>query len=137
MIRITTVTHNCRALTQEQLPVRKQQLYETYGPRGPMPLIPDVQPPDVKLALGRSDASASAAQQFVEVVNPNAFAVDVSGWTVSGNIKMTLRAGVVGVGGMESEACVRVGLKLAGNWQGSSALHLSVHGTQRRLGKGG
>ena len=84
----------CRALVSEQLPTRKQQLYETYGPVGPTPLIPEAQPAAVRLLLGRSGALVTGKQQqFVEVVNPNDFAVDVSGWTVSGDIAMTLAPG--------------------------------------------
>lgn len=30
----------CRQLIQEQLPIRKDQLYNTYGPKGAIPLIP-------------------------------------------------------------------------------------------------
>ena len=82
-----------RALIDEQLPPRKQQLYETYGRTGPTPLIPDAQPASARLALGRPGAQASQAQQFVEIVNPNAFAVDVTGWTVTGDVSMTLAPG--------------------------------------------
>lgn len=32
-------------LITEQMPIRKQQLYETYGPQGPIPLIPGGAPP--------------------------------------------------------------------------------------------
>lgn len=33
-------TPTCRQLIQEQLPIRKDQLYNTYGPKGAIPLIP-------------------------------------------------------------------------------------------------
>lgn len=32
-------------------------------------------------------------QQYVEIVNPNDFAVDVSGWSVTGDIAITLVPG--------------------------------------------
>lgn len=47
----------------------------------------------MRLELGRTDAQASQAQQFVEIVNPNAFAVDVSGWAVTGDVSLTLKQG--------------------------------------------
>ena len=81
----------CRALITEQLPPRKQQLYQTYGPDGPTPLIPAAQPAAVALALGRT--SSQGNQQFFEIVNPNTFAVDVSSWSVSGDVKMILENG--------------------------------------------
>ena len=86
---------NGRALVTEQLPPRKQQLYDTYGPTGSTPLIPDAQPATVSLVLGRTGGSASTPQQFVEIVNPNDFAVDVSGWGVSGDITANLTQGLL------------------------------------------
>jgi len=70
-----------RQLITEQLPIRKDQLYNKYGPGGDTPLIPDAQPRDVSLSIG---AVSTGSDGFVEVVNDNDIAVDVSGWKLSG-----------------------------------------------------
>src|SRR4051812_48493412 len=69
----------CRQLLSQQLPQRKSQLYNTYGPGGPIPLIPAAQQPQAPLVFGRVDAS-SGSGSYVELVNNNQFAVDVSNW---------------------------------------------------------
>ena len=82
-----------RALIQQQLPPRKDQLYNQYGPSGSTPLIPDAQPANAALKFGRLDSTAPADQKFVEVLNPNPFAVDVSGYRLSGPAQYTLATG--------------------------------------------
>ena len=82
-----------RALIQQQLPPRKDQLYNQYGPSGPTPLIPDAQPANAALNIGRVSSTAPTDQKFMEVLNPNPFAVDVSGYKLSGPVQLTLATG--------------------------------------------
>ncbi|GAB4823908.1 hypothetical protein N2152v2_010954 [Parachlorella kessleri] len=79
-------------LIQEQLPIRKQQLYETYGPKGAIPLIPDAQPAGPQLSMGKLEPGSSG---YVQVVNANTFAVDISGYSLGGAVQFTFRPGTV------------------------------------------
>jgi hypothetical protein len=47
------------------------------------------------LAFGRLDATSTASQQFVEIVNPTPLAVDVSGWKLQGTSSSPLRPGAI------------------------------------------
>ena len=79
----------CRQLIQDQLPQRKAQLYNTYGPGGSQPLIPAAQAGSPPLTI----AALDSANQFVQIVNENPEAVDVSDYKLTGSTSITLRAG--------------------------------------------
>jgi hypothetical protein len=79
-------------LVSEQVPIRQRQLYDTYGPKGSIPLIPDAQPSSFQLTLGRLEPGAAG---FVEVRNPNDFAVDVSNYALRGAVTFTFAPGTV------------------------------------------
>lgn len=84
-----------RQLIQEQLPERKRQLYNVYGPGGNIPLIPAAQPADARVTVG---TVATGEGGYVEIKNENDYAVDISGWKLSGggnNAGLALRAGTV------------------------------------------
>lgn len=60
--------------------------------------IPVAQPPDVLLrfqGLEANPASGNQDQEYVCITNPMPFAVDISGWTVSGAIRHTFHPGTV------------------------------------------
>ncbi len=60
--------------------------------------IPPAQDPDAGLEIGAIDfnpASGNQQDEFVELVNPNAFALDISGWKLQGGIALTFRPGTV------------------------------------------
>ena len=82
----------CRQLIQDQLPERKNQLYNIYGFGGPKAMIPTTQPSEPKLAFGKSDVS-SGAGQYLSIANPNTFAVDISGYKLQGDATLTLQSG--------------------------------------------
>ncbi len=42
----------CRQMIQETLPIRKQQLYETYGPGGSPALVPATQATNAAISFG-------------------------------------------------------------------------------------
>ena len=79
-----------RQLISEQLPIRKEQLYGTYGPGGTIPLIPDAQPSSVSLSFGAFDPVSNG---YLEIANANAFAVDISDWQLSGPVTFTFAKG--------------------------------------------
>ena len=60
--------------------------------------IPIAQPADAGLAFGAIEynpASGNQDGEYVQLVNTNGFAVDVSGWQLSGGISFKLKAGTV------------------------------------------
>jgi len=60
--------------------------------------IPAAQPSNVVITFGSLDyspANANQAQEYVELINTNNFAVDLSGWRVEGGIKFTIPPGTV------------------------------------------
>ena len=60
--------------------------------------IPGAQPPALPLAIGTVEfnpASGNQNHEFVQILNPNPIAVDVSGWTVEGAIEHTFKPGTV------------------------------------------
>ena len=60
--------------------------------------IPAAQPAAAAVAFGSWDcnpASGNPNQQYVELRNTNAFAVDVSGWRLTGAVSFTMRPGTV------------------------------------------
>ena len=67
------------------LPNRRVQLFETYGPPG-SGLIPDSEPEDPVVNFGSikyNPASGNQDEEFIEIVNTNAYAVDLSGWRIA------------------------------------------------------
>ncbi len=87
-------------LKSDYLDERRTYLYTTHAEGGPAGTvgIPVAQPSGVPLAIGMiefSPASGNQADEFVQITNPNSFAVDVSGWTVEGGIEHTFKPGTV------------------------------------------
>ena len=60
--------------------------FPTYPPRA------DAQPASFPLSLGQL---APGADGFVQVTNPNSFAVDISGYSLQGAVQFTFRPGTV------------------------------------------
>ncbi|MGK0188086.1 MAG: hypothetical protein ACI9R3_003878 [Verrucomicrobiales bacterium] len=76
---------------------RRDQLFIEYA-TGPDRLIPDPQPSAVSLNFSRVEADPIAGGQdaeFLELINPNTFAVDISGWQLDGGIRFTFPPGSV------------------------------------------
>jgi len=80
-------------MKNEYLIPRRIFLYETMAaPLGP---IPDAQE-DAVVLFGAFDLSPEAPEEaFVTLENPNPFAVDLSGWEVTGDIEFVFRPGTV------------------------------------------
>ena len=78
----TTHVYICRQLITEQIPIRKQQLYDEYGVNGPIPLIPDSQPQSSTLEFVQL---VPGNDGYIELYNPNNIALDISNWKISGD----------------------------------------------------
>jgi hypothetical protein len=60
--------------------------------------LPGAQPADAAVAVGRIEflaASGVQDEEFVELVNTNDYAVDISGWSLDGGISITFNGGTV------------------------------------------
>ena len=90
-MHVAKIDFLCRQLIQDQLPQRKAQLYNTYGPGGSEPLIPAAQSGSPPLSIRTVDS----ANQYVEIFNDNPEAVDVSDYKLTGSASITLRAGIL------------------------------------------
>jgi hypothetical protein len=83
------------------LPERRKQLFN--GLASGARELPGPQPADVLIFLGTAEtnpASGNLNEQYVPLLNPNPFAVDISGWTLSAGVEtrthlFTFRGGTV------------------------------------------
>ena len=83
-------------------PERRNDLYNTFGP-GSSPHVPGEQIPTAQAGIPTIDfgtfehnpASANQDQEYIQLMNPNAVAVDISGWKLAGGISHTFSPGTV------------------------------------------
>ncbi|MEI9866432.1 MAG: CotH kinase family protein [Limisphaerales bacterium] len=79
------------------LPGRRNFLYSTNATLNG-DFIPAAQPTNVVILIASTDynpVSGNLAEQYVELRNTNAYAVDVSNWRLTGAVQFTLRPGTV------------------------------------------
>jgi hypothetical protein len=60
--------------------------------------FPNAQPTNVTILIGAIEynpPSGNQAQEYIQLINTNNFAVDISGWTLTGAVEMTFQGGVV------------------------------------------
>jgi hypothetical protein len=84
-------------LKRDYLAVRRVHLYETHGPEKGG-IIPRAQPADARVEFGlieHAPASGDRDQEYLTLVNHNAYAVDISGWEIGGDVRYRFRPGVV------------------------------------------
>jgi hypothetical protein len=85
------------ALKNDYLAVRRVHLYETHGP-GNGGIIPASQPVTARVVFGDLEAdpaSGDQSEEYFTLVNPNDYAVDISGWQIAQDVEYTIRPGVV------------------------------------------
>lgn len=94
-------------LERDYLDVRRVHFFETHleanadaypTPQAFSARLPGAQPAAPAIRFGAFEASPPSGNQdeeFVELVNENGFAVDVSGWRLDGGIRHTFREGTV------------------------------------------
>ncbi|CAD7697253.1 unnamed protein product [Ostreobium quekettii] len=93
---VTALDKGYQQLIEEQLPTRYTQLYETYGPFGVVPLIPEAQPEAPQMQIVGVDlAQENLLEQYIQIYNPNAFAVDMSSWKLLGSALYVFPPGTV------------------------------------------
>jgi len=65
-------------------------------------LIPNAQPDNPAINFGSFEynpVSGNQDEEYIQLINPNTFAVDISGWTLSGGIEHTFLPGTIIVAG--------------------------------------
>ncbi|MBN1817965.1 MAG: lamin tail domain-containing protein, partial [Sedimentisphaerales bacterium] len=98
----TSLLSSTALIKTQYLPVRRQHFYENHSIHNPSypdnAGIPDAQPEDVEIHFGSveySPASANQDQEYIQLLNPNSFEVDMSGWTIAGGVTYTFQPGTV------------------------------------------
>ena len=94
---ITGLKSTLSGILNNALPNRRTQLFETYGPPG-SGLIPAAEPEDPVVNFGSIEYNPSSGNQdeeFIEIINTNAYAVDLSGWRVEGGVDYIFPPGAV------------------------------------------
>ncbi len=64
--------------------------------------IPDAQPANATIGFGNYDynpASGNQDEEYIELINPNSYAVDISGWKLTGGVQHEFLPGTVIVAG--------------------------------------
>jgi hypothetical protein len=85
------------AILKVSLPVRRNQLFTLYGPSG-NGYIPGPQDANPQIDIGMIEFNPSSYNQdeeYIELENNNAYAVDISGWQIGGGVAFTFPAGTV------------------------------------------
>jgi hypothetical protein len=85
-------------LKHDYLAARRVYLYETLSLNNGG-IIPDAQPVTATVEFGTAiefdPLSGDQRSEYFTLVNHNGYAVDVSGWTIAGDVRYTLQPGVV------------------------------------------
>jgi hypothetical protein len=84
-------------LKREYLAVRRVHLFETHGPANDG-IIPDSQSALANVEFGKVESapvSGDQDEEYLTLVNPTSYALDISGWTIGGDIEYVFQAGVV------------------------------------------
>jgi len=100
------LTAGVRELVEKFIEPRRRHFYITHSitnAERPVGLstrhsvgVPESQPPDVKLKLGRAAIDpANRTMDFLSLTNENSFAVDISRWRLAGPIRFTFEPGTV------------------------------------------
>ncbi|WP_169853001.1 lamin tail domain-containing protein [Anaerohalosphaera lusitana] len=94
-------------LKNDYLDVRRTHLFVTHNvdnaaaysiPNSFSAEIPNSQPADLAISFGSYDfnpASANQDEEYIQLINPNDFYADISGWKLTGGIEHTFRKGTV------------------------------------------
>jgi hypothetical protein len=90
-------------------PARRSQLYIDHSvhntmnpPAGGVAGIPDSQPQDAFVTFGDYDynpVSGNQEEEYIVLINPNTYAVDISGWQITGGVEHTFAPGTVIIAG--------------------------------------
>jgi hypothetical protein len=89
-------------IIETHLPGRRDFLFNSPDATVLSERIPDAQPPDITIQIGAvqpNPVSGRQAEEFIQLLNPNPFAVDISGWQIESPVRFTFRPGTVIPGG--------------------------------------
>ena len=104
-------TYAIGVLKNDYLAVRRTHLFVTHNVNNVAvykivgsysAAIPNVQPANPSIKFGAYDynpASGNQDEEYIELTNPNSYAVDISGWQITGGIEHTFLPGTVLVAG--------------------------------------
>ncbi len=87
------VPASAAAMVKSFFPERRRDLYETYSS-----LIPGAQVSQPKIEIGEIEfqpMSGNQDEEYIQLRNPNAAAIDISGWTLEGAVEYTFAQGAV------------------------------------------
>ena len=94
---ISSLSGTISNVLNTSLPNRRRALFQTYGPPG-TGLIPHPEPSNARVEFGAIDfnpASGDQDHEYIEIINTNDYAVDLSGWRIEGGITFTFPPGAV------------------------------------------
>ena len=98
----TSFRNNVNLIKTNYLTVRRRHLFQNHSIHNPAydqnAGIPDAQPGDVTVDFGMIEfnpASGNQNEEYVELINPNSFAVDISGWSLEEGIEHLFPPGTV------------------------------------------
>ena len=128
------------AIKNDYLAGRRTYLYNTHGASG-TGIVPNAQAANPTINFGALEfnpPSGNQDEEYIELINPNADAVDISGWKLTGGVQHTFKKGTVIAAGRNLFASPKVqvfrarsvspksgeGLFVQGNYSG----HLSSFG---------
>jgi hypothetical protein len=104
-------------LKNDYLAVRRTHLFVTHNvdnagsyniPGSYSALIPNDQPDNPAINFGSFEynpASGNQDEEYIQLINPNSFAVDISGWKLAGGVEHTFLPGTVIVAGGSLYVC--------------------------------
>lgn len=97
-VNLSSMQSGVNEILNTALPRRQIHLFTTYAQGGSTPLLPDSQPLSVTVDFGQIEYqpdSGNQDEEFIEIQNPNDFAVDLSNWTLEGGVRHTFQPGTV------------------------------------------
>jgi hypothetical protein len=104
-------------LKNDYLAVRRTHLFVTHNvdnagryniPGSYSALIPNAQPANPAINFGSFEynpASGNQDEEYIQLINPNSYAVDISGWKLTGGVEHTFLPGTVIVAGGSLYVC--------------------------------
>ncbi|MFT5187274.1 MAG: hypothetical protein ACI9DF_003669 [Verrucomicrobiales bacterium] len=92
------VPNNAATVVRRFFPERRIDLFETYAAGGREALVPAAQVGSPPIEFGEvvfAPESGDQDHEYIQFLNPNRVAVDISGWTLEGGVKFTFAEGTV------------------------------------------
>ncbi len=93
---VRNVPQSAAQMKTNYLPGRRTYVFDQK--MGNTTEFPDAQPANAVALIGALDynpSSGNQAEEYVQIINTNAYALDISGWKLSGAIEHTFQGGVV------------------------------------------